>query len=290
MNVSIHPMSARRLPHQSPSSRVILTPLVLLILTSAAFSGCFGDEDTGEVDPYANSPITLTVYYETTAGHVMTESGNGPPTTTGADFSFDFAKTFSDDGSMVKFWFNPDDGSDPQEADAAQESVITYTYMTHGLFTTELGAEDAEGNIRTFDLTIRVDMHVKLSDQNCQSCDDTTVDATPDCSDGTPGPTIIEVISNVTNQNDFIFGGSSTVTWSLVNSSGEEVAQREEQVGEGQESKWTTDWDLPENGTWTLKVSADGDNIDVENNIWIKYAEDESPPNPNPEGGGDPEE
>ncbi|HIO93794.1 MAG TPA: hypothetical protein EYN46_00295, partial [Candidatus Poseidoniales archaeon] len=162
-------MSMRRLPILPRARRVILTPLVLLILTSAAFSGCFGDEEGGEVDPYADSPITLTVYYEITAGHVMTESGNGPPTTTGVEFSFDFAKTFSDDGSMVKFWFNPDDGSDPQEADAAQESVITYTYMTHGLFITELGAEDAGGNMRTFDLTIRVDMHVKLSDGNCDS-------------------------------------------------------------------------------------------------------------------------
>jgi len=292
MNVSIHPMSARRLPHQSPSSRVILTPLVLLILTSAAFAGCFGDEDAGEVDPYADSPITLTVYYEITAGHVMTESGNGPPTTTGAEFSFNFTKTFSDDGSMVKFWFNPDDGSDAVEADAAQESVITYTYLTHGTFDGELGAEDAAGNIRLKEVILRVDMHVKLSDQNCDSCDDTTVDATTDCTDGTPGPVIIEVSSNVTNIQAFpaILGGTTTVTWSLENSTGEEVAQREEQVGDGQESKWTTDWDLPENGTWTLKVSADGDNIDVENNIWIKYAEDESPPNPNPEGGGDPEE
>jgi hypothetical protein len=290
MNVSIYPMSMRRLPILPRVSRVFLTPLVLLILTSAAFSGCFGDEEGGEVDPYANSPITLTVYYETTAGHVMTESGNGPPTTTGAEFSFNFTKTFSDDGSMVKFWFNPDDGSDAAEADASQESVITYTYMTHGTFDGELGAEDAAGNIRLMEVILRVDMHVKLSDQNCDSCDDTAVDATTDCTDGTPGPVIIEVSSNVTNPPTFLIGGTTTVTWSLVNSTGEEVAQREEQVGDGQESKWTTDWDMPENGTWTLKVSADGDNIDVENNIWIKYAEDESPPNPNPEGGGDPEE
>ncbi len=280
----------RRLPILPRTSRVVLTPLVLLILTSAAFSGCFGDEEGGEVDPYADSPITLTVYYETTAGHVMTESGSGPPTTTGADFSFDFAKTFSDDGSMVKFWFNPDDGSDPQEADAAQESVITYTYMTHGLFTTELGAEDAGGNIRTFDLTIRVDMHVKLSDNNCNSCDDTTVDATPDSTKGEALPTKIELTSNVSNPQTFFFGDTTTVTWSLENSTGEEVAKREEQVGDGQDSKWTTDWDLPENGTWTLKVSADGDDIDIENNLWVRYAEDESPANLDPDGGSNPEE
>ena len=134
MNVSIYTMSARRLPHQSPSSRVFLTPLVLLVLTSAAFSGCFGDEDSGEGDPYADSPITLTVYYENTSGMVESESGSGPTTTTGVEFTFDFAMTNSDDGAMVKFWFNPDDGSDAVEADASQESVITYTYLTHGTF------------------------------------------------------------------------------------------------------------------------------------------------------------
>jgi len=285
-------MSPRRLSPQPRPNRVFLAPLVLLVLTSAAFSGCFGDDGAGEGDPYANSPITLTVYYETTAGHVMTESSNnGPTTTTGAEFSFNFTKTFSDDGAMVKFWFNPDDGSDPAEADAAQESVITYTYLTHGTFDGELGAEDAAGNTRIMEVILRVDMHVKLTDTNCDSCDDTAVDATTDCTDGTPGPVIIEVSSNVSNPQTLggVFGGPTTVTWSLENSTGEEVAQREEQVGDGQESKWTTEWDLPENGTWTLKVSADGDNIDVENNIWIKYAEDESPPNPNPEASSSPE-
>ena len=284
-------MSPRRLSPQPRPNRVFLAPLVLLVLTSAAFSGCFGDDGAGEGDPYANSPITLTVYYENTSGMVESESGSGPTTTTGVEFSFDFAMTNSDDGAMVKFWFNPDDGSDPAEADAAQESVITYTYLTHGTFDGELGAEDAAGNTRIMEVILRVDMHVKLTDTNCDSCDDTAVDATTDCTDGTPGPVIIEVSSNVSNPQTLggVFGGPTTVTWSLENSTGEEVAQREEQVGDGQESKWTTDWDLPENGTWTLKVSADGDNIDVENNIWIKYAEDESPPNPNPEASSSPE-
>jgi hypothetical protein len=134
-------------------------------------------------------------------------------------------------------------------------------------------------------------MHIKLSDQNCASCADTTIDATPDCSDGTPGALIIEVSSNVTNPAGLPFTGStSTVTWSLENSTSEEVAQREEQVANGQQASWATDSDLPENGTWTLKVSADGDNIDIENNIWLKYAADESPPNPNPDSGTQPEE
>jgi len=275
----------------APLSKTTQILLAVIVLISCSFSGCFG-EDADEEDPYADSPITLTVYYENTSGMIESETGNGPDTTTGVEFTFDFAMTNSEDGSMVKFWFNPDDGSDAVEVDAAQESVITYTYLTHGTFDGELGAEDAAGNTRLMEVILRVDMHIKLSDQNCATCADTTIDATPDCSDGTPGALIIEVSSNVTNPPaPFGFGGgTATVTWSLENSTGEEVAQREEQVADGQESKWTTDSDLPENGTWTLKVSADGDNIDIENNIWLKYAADESPPNPNPDSGTPPEE
>ena len=265
-------------------SRQSQVMLVMLVMMSSAFAGCFGGDDEGGEDPYANSPITLTVYYENTSGMIESESGSGPATTTGVEFTFDFAMTTSEDGAMTKFWFNPDDGSDPKEVDASQESIVTYTYMTHGTFDGELGAEDAAGNIRIGEVILRVDMHIKLSDTNCQSCDDTTVDATPDCTDGTPGPAKIEVMSNVSNPPGWILnpGETSTVTWSLENATGDEVSEREEQVGDGQESKWTTDWDLPENGTWTLKVSATGDAIDVENHLWIKYAEDESPANPAP--------
>ncbi len=256
-------------------------------MVSASFAGCLGGDEGGEEDPYANSPITLTVYYENTSGMIVTQSGNAQATTTGVEFTFDFAMTSSEDGAMTKFWFNPDDGSDPAEVDASQESVVTYTYMTHGTFDGELGAEDADGNIRAMEIILRVDMHIKASESNCQSCEDVTVDATPDCTDGTPGAATIEIMSNVSNPpGNFIFGGeTATVSWSLENSTGEVVADREEQVGDGQDSKWTTDWANPENGTWTLKISADGDNIDVESNIWIKYAEDESPANPAPTNG-----
>ena len=245
-------------------------------MVSASFAGCFGGDDGGGEDPYANSPITLTVYYENTSGMIVSESGNGPATTTGVEFTFDFVMTSSEDGAMTKFWFNPDDGSDPAEVDASQESVVTYTYMTHGTFFGELGAEDADGNIRTVEIILRVDMHVKTSETNCQSCDDVTVDATPDCTDGEPGPATIEIVSNVTNPAGtwpISSQETATVSWELVNSTGDVVADREEQVGDGQDTKWTTDWSNPENGTWTLKISADGDDINVESNIWIKYAE-----------------
>jgi hypothetical protein len=164
---------------------------VTVTLLCASLAGCFGDdeEDSGEYD----GPIDLIVFYDTTAGMIETSENNGQTgPTTGVELSFDFADTTSDDGSITKIMIEPDDGSDPVEGDPADNAVISYTWMTHGVFTVTLTAEDDEGNSHSMMVKVKIDMHIVWSDTNTASAS-MQFNATPDCEDGDPLPDRITI-------------------------------------------------------------------------------------------------
>ncbi|MDC3298260.1 PKD domain-containing protein [Candidatus Poseidoniaceae archaeon] len=259
---------------------------VTVTLLCASLAGCFGDdeEDSGEYD----GPIDLIVFYDTTAGMIEISQNNngGPGTTTGVELSFDFADTTSDDGSITKIMIDPDDGSNPVEGDPADNAVISYTWITHGVFTVTLSAEDNEGNSHSIMVKVKIDMHIVWTDQSTTSSS-MDINATPDCEDGDPLPDRITISSSVTNQDDGFFGGSnSDVTWSLNNPSDEEISSNTGTIGEGQTQTWDyTTRDTVE-GNWKINVNVaeNGDNVNVNNDVTIAYAEGaEDPTNSRPE-------
>ena len=255
---------------------------VTLTLLSASLAGCLGgdDEDSGEY----SGPIDLIVYYDSTSGMIETSMNNGQQgPTTGVELSFDFADTTSDDGSISKISIHPDDGSDPVEADPADGAVISYTWMTHGVFSVTLAAEDSEGNSHSIVVKVKVDMHIFWTDTNTASAS-MSFDATPDCEDGDPLPDRITISSTVENPNQFL-GGNSDVTWSLKNPSEEEIASDSGTLGNGASETWDhTTRDVIE-GFWKIDVEVtNGDNVNVTNDVTIAYVEGaEDPTNPRPE-------
>jgi hypothetical protein len=256
---------------------------VTVTLLCASLAGCFGDDDA-DSDEY-DGPIDLIVYYDTTAGMIETSENNGQTgPTTGVELSFDFADTTSDDGSITKIMIEPDDGSNPVEGDPADNAVISYTWMTHGVFTVTLSAEDDEGNSHSMMVKVKIDMHIVWSDTNTASAS-MQFDATPDCEDGDPLPDRITIASTVENPGQFIGGGNSDVTWSLNNPTDEEISSSSGTLGNGASETWDyTTRDIIE-GFWTLNVEVtNGDDVNVSNDVTIAYAEGaEDPTNPRPE-------
>ena len=259
---------------------------VIMTLLSASLAGCFGgdDADSGEY----SGPIDLIVYYDTTSGMIEESYNNGQTgPKTGVELSFDFADTTSSSGSISKIILDPDDGSDPVEGDASDDAVISYTWMTHGVFSVTLTAEDDDGNSRDIMVKVRIDMHIVWTESNTGSAT-MTFDATPDCEDGDPLPDRITLSSTVENPNNGWFGGggNSEVTWALTNPSDEEIANDGGTVGDGQSQTWDyTTRDLVE-GDWSLSVEVgeNSDNVNVNNDVTIAYAEgSEDSTNPRPE-------
>ena len=256
---------------------------VTFTLLCASLAGCFGDDevDSGEYD----GPIDLIVYYDTTAGIIETSENNGQTgPTTGVELSFDFADTTSDDGSITKIMIEPDDGSDPVEGDPADNAVISYTWMTHGVFTVTLTAEDDEGNSHSMMVKVKIDMHIVWTDTNTASAS-MQFDATPDCEDGDPLPDRITISSTVENPGQIFGGGNSDVTWSLNNPTDEEISSSSGTLGNGASETWDyTTRDIVE-GFWTLNVEVtNGDDVNVNNDVTIAYAEGaEDPTNSRPE-------
>ena len=253
---------------------------VTLTLLCASLAGCFGDDNpnSGEY----SGPIDLIVYYDTTAGMIETSENNGQAgQTTGVELSFDFADTTSDDGSITKIMIDPDDGSNPVEGDPSDNAVISYTWLTHGVFDVTLTAEDEEGNSHSIMVKVKIDMHIVWTDSNTASAS-MTFDATPDCEDGDPLPDKITVSSTVENPGQLFGGGNSDVTWSLNNPNEEEIASSSGTLGNGASETWDyTTRDIVE-GFWTLNVEVtNGDNVNVNNDVTIAYAEgSEDAPNP----------
>ena len=249
---------------------------VTLTLLCASLAGCFGGDDTG-TEEYSG-PIDLIVYYDATSGMVEASENNGQAgPTTGVELSFDFADSTSDGGAITKIMLDPDDGSDPVEGDPSDDAVISYTWLTHGVFTVTLTAEDSEGNSHSIMVKVKIDMHIVWSDSNTASAS-MQFDATPDCEDGDPLPDRITLSSKVTNPgnpNPFSGGTNSDVTWTLKNPSDEEISSNSGTIADGGDETWDyTSRDMAE-GLWTLNVDVaeNGDEVNVENDVTIAYAE-----------------
>ena len=260
---------------------------VTLVLLSASLAGCLGGDDDS-MGGYSG-PIDLVVYYDSTSGMIQETYNNGQTgPKTGVELSFDFADTTSDDGSITKISIAPDDGSEPVEGDPADDAVISYTWMTHGVFTVTLSAEDEEGTSHSIMVKVRIDMNIAWTDSNTASST-MSFDATPDCEDGDPLPDRITLTSIVENPSSggWLGGGSnSEVSWALNNPSDEEIATNSGTIGDGQSQTWDyTTRDIVE-GFWTLniEVAENGDSVNVNNDVTIAYAEGtEDPSNPRPE-------
>ena len=258
---------------------------VTLTLLCASLAGCFGgdDSDTGEY----SGPIDLIVYYESTSGMVETSENNGQAgPTTGVELSFDFADTTSDGGSITKIIIEPDDGSDPVEGDPSDDAVISYTWLTHGLFEVTLTAEDSEGDSHSIMVKVKIDMHIVWSEGSGPDAS-MSFDVTSDSSDGLPLPDRITLSSTADNQGGLgPFGGAnSDVTWSLNNPSDEEIGSNSGTIADDGEETWDyTSRDIVE-GFWTLDVEVtNGDDVSVDNVVHIAYAEGaEDAINPRPE-------
>ena len=258
---------------------------VTLTLLSASLAGCLGGDD--EEGGYSG-PIDLVVFYDSTSGMIETSMNNGQAgQTTGVTLSFDFADTTSDDGTITKITLDPDDGSDVIEADPSDDAVISYEWLTHGVFEIMLGAEDEEGNTHDIEISVRIDVHAVWTEFNTNSAT-MTFDATPDCEDGEPIADKITISSTVTNPGGTIFqpGQDSDVTWSLADPAEEEVASKTGIIGDGAPPEtWDLVVDEVVEGIWTLNVEVtDGDNVNVENDVTITYPEgSEDSPNPRSE-------
>ena len=258
---------------------------VTLTLLSASLAGCLlgGDEEDGSG---YSGPIDLVVYYDSTSGMIETSMNNGQSgPTTGVTLSFDFADTTSDEGNITKITLDPDDGSDVIEGNPDESAILSYEWLTHGVFEINLGAEDVEGNTHEIEIRIKIDMHAVWSETNTNSAT-MNFDATPDCEDGQPIAESITISSSVTNQDEFPFGGGdSEVVWSLGNPEGEEVATKSSgTIAGGQSESWDVVTDEVIEGIWTLSIEASGDNVNVENDVTITYPEgSEDSPNPRPQ-------
>ena len=101
-------------------------------------------------------------------------------------------------------------------------------------------------------------------------------------------PDRITISSTVENpQGNFLTGSAnSDVTWSLNNPSDEEIGSNTGTIADGGDETWDyTSRDIVE-GFWTLNVDVaeNGDDVSVDNDVTIAYAEGaEDPTNPRPE-------
>ena len=260
--------------------------LLCALLICASFAGCIGDKEEKGND----SPINFVVYYDTTSGVILeVVQNNQQVSETGVEISFDFSYTKSSAGEMVTFYYIPGDGSSMIENNAAENGEITYTYLTHGLFSAAIGAIDDQGNEYFENLTIRIDKQITWSDDSTTAPDTMDIETTPDCD--CEAPEQIKIDSTVTNPQNggagFPFGGQAvTVTWRLLNSTDAVATESApEQIGDGQDASWMYNQYFIEPGTWKLEVdvTAEGDGdeqVNVDHTVTIAYVAEESTPNP----------
>jgi len=252
--------------------------ILLCVLLSSVLIGCLADEDT------TSSPVTLIVYYENTSGTLYENwTGGQRISQTGVELSFDFARTTTTEGEMKLFAFTPGDGSATVEIDASQSASLTYEYLTHGLFTATLGAEDSEGNIAEMAIIIRIDSFMHWVEQNTENPEFMEINTIPDC-ENCEGPTLISIDSQVSNPESLIpaTGGTTTITWKLINPDDETTATKTEPIADGQTKLWEHDQLGVTLGTWTLGVVIDSgeDNINITHDVSIRYEEKETEANP----------
>lgn len=262
---------------RATSSTTVLL-VALLLLSSTA--GCLGTEGADE----DKNPITMNVHYPETSG-TLTEriQNNAVLSQTGVELSFDFARVVSNAGLMETFTLDPgddDDGSNAVTVNANEEAEITYTYLTHGLFTAVLSATDERGNEASMSLLIRIDKEIDWTQTNTDEPSAMTISTLPDCECDSPEKISLE--STITNPNELVPGTQVTVTWHLNDPEEEEQAFHTEQIGDGQEASWTHSQYNVGSGDWSLGVTIDAgnDSINIHHVVRILYEEVESEPNP----------
>ncbi len=266
-------------------ARFSIPTLLCTLLICASFAGCIGDEEESGKD----SAIDFVVYYETTSGVIEEVMQNDQQVSeTGVEVKFDFSYTKSSAGEMVTFYYIPGDGSSMIENNAAENGEITYTYLTHGLFSAAIGAIDDQENEYFENITIRIDKRITWSQTNTASPDSMNIETTPDCDCGAPEQ--IKIDSTVANPENGQFspfqGQTVTVTWRLLNSTDAVATESApEQIGDGQDANWMYNQYFIEPGTWKLEVdvTAEGDGdeqVSVDHTVTIAYVADESIPNP----------
>ncbi len=266
-------------------ARFSIPTLLCTLLICASFAGCIGDEEESGKD----SAIDFVVYYETTSGVIEEVMQNDQQVSeTGVEVKFDFSYTKSSAGEMVTFYYIPGDGSSMIENNAAENGEITYTYLTHGLFSAAIGAIDDQENEYFENITIRIDKRITWSQTNTASPDSMNIETTPDCDCGAPEQ--IKIDSTVANPENGQFspfqGQTVTVTWRLLNSTDAVATESApEQIGDGQDANWMYNQYFIEPGTWKLEVdvTAEGDRdeqVSVDHTVTIAYVADESIPNP----------
>ena len=266
-------------------ARLSMPVLLCALLVCASFAGCLGDEEE-EGD---NSAIDLIVYFDTTSGVIEEVMQNNQQVSeNGVELMFDFSYTKSSAGEMVTFYYIPGDGSSVIENNAAENGEITYTYLTHGLFSAAIGAIDDQDNEYFENITIRIDKKITWSQTNTAAPDVMNIETTPDCDCGAPEQ--IKIDSTVANPENgpggFFQGQTVTVIWRLLNST--DVVATEsapEQIGDGQDASWMYNQYFIEPGTWKLEVdvTAEGngdEQVNVDHTVTIAYVADESVPNP----------
>ena len=253
---------------------------LLAVLVFASLAGCLSttDDDTSE------SPITMNVHYDATTGTIAERIQNGAVISqTGVELSFDFARVTSRAGSITTLSLDPgddEDGSNAVTVDANEQAEISYTYMTHGLFTVLLTAADESGNVATVEVVVRIDKQIDWTDTNTNNPDLMVISTVPDCDCALPER--LEIDSTIENPNDIIASPRAEVTWHLEDPTGEEQAFHTEQIGEGQEASWTHDQYAVDAGDWVLNVTIDSGNesLNVHHVVLIAYETNETEPNP----------
>ncbi len=272
-------MNKKRLPLFM--RRPTLRPwLMFALMVSCGLSGCLGDSE----GPENKNPISMEVYYDATSGTIEEVVQNGAVLSqSGVELSFDFARVTSKAGNMKSFSYDPgddDDGSNTVTVNANDQAEISYTYLTHGLFTAILTAVDESDNTANITLEIRIDKQIQWTQTNTDNPSPMAIETTPDCE--CPTPEKIDIDSTITNPNSFPTPATITVTWHLNNPNGDEEAFHTEQIGDGQDASWTHGQYNVEGGDWALEVTIDaGDGtIDIAHTVGIVYEALESDPRP----------
>ena len=263
----------------------VIVILLCSTLLLGSLSGCIGtDEVEGK-----SSEIDLVVYYDATSGVIEEVIQSGQQVSeTGVELTFDFSYTTSSAGEIVTFYYIPGDGSSAAESNADETGLVSYTYLTHGLFDAAVGAIDDQGNEYFENLTIRIDKKITWAQENTANPNTMTIETTPDCNCDPPEKiTIDSTVSNPENPtNPFAQGQTVSVTWRLLNSTDATTAESTpEQVADGQDATWMHNQYFVEPGTWKLEVDVEAEGngdeqVTVDHIVGINYVAQESIPNP----------
>ena len=262
-----------------PDFRLIAVTLTLL---SSSLAGCLGGDD--EEEGYTG-PIDLVVYYDSTSGMVIKNYTNGELYTEElVELCFNFSYTTSEEGNITYVYLYHDTVK-YERSFSDDGTILCYEWMNHGLFEITLGAEDVNNNTLDLQITVKIDMKIVGNDYDTKSST-MQFDTSPCCVNGKSPPETVTIVSEVTNQEDFFISADDTeVTWSLDNPDGEEVASHgSETIEDGQTEWWDLVVDELTEGIWSLNIEADGDDINIKNQMIIRYPEgSEDSPNPRPE-------